>query len=276
LKKLKSHPHLKIFQNILEVLPINVATLAILDTTFFAYFECDFLSITINILHPRPFSLVKALGLFSFRFMWLIHSSYILVIFILGCLEFVIFMLFIAEEMFFHLNAWVDYNTKFYATAAIYKVKNSKCRLPRFIKILQLNSQVKLFEQLANNALYYYLPFLLLFGGFILISSNFACVKFHSKMPMPVFVFMPVLSIFVIIIILTLFPAATKVHDDSCRCLHKLGLLAGKQKYFSKRVKAQRPFRFNFGPLFMAKNSTKTTYLACVIDGTINALLISG
>jgi len=83
--------------------------------------------------------------------------------------------------------------------------------VPRIIKILQLNSQFKLFEQLANNALYYYLPFLLRFEGMILIFSNFACVKFHSIMPIPVFLSMPVLSIFVVIIILTLFPAATKV-----------------------------------------------------------------
>jgi len=47
-----------------------------------------------------------------------------------------------------------------------------------------------------------------------------------------------------------------------------------KNGYFAKSLKAQKPFRFAFGSLFIAKKFTKRTFMRSVFDRILECLLL--
>jgi len=140
-------------------------------------------------------------------------------VFIIGTLEFVIFELYIAYHGFYHFNNYVDRHAK---------STSFNSRMIGSFKISFLSRfhfQAKLMEHACDEAFMYFLPFLLLFGGSILISTSFGTIRLHDVIPMPVYLGLPCLSVTVLVVVVTLFPAATTVHDHSCRLLRNVGAM---------------------------------------------------
>jgi len=131
-------------------------------------------------------------------------------------------------------------------------------------------------EKIADDAYFYFLPFLLLFGGSILIATTFATIRLYDAFPKPYYYGLPFLSVAVLVVILALFSAASSVYDESCRVMGKMRPVVKRKGYFAKRLKAQKPFRFAFGSLFIAMKSTKMTLCgACLIGSWSAYYLIS-
>jgi len=99
----------------------------------------------------------------------------------------------------------------------------------------------------------------------------------YDSIPMPFFLTLPSLSCVLIVLLQATFPLAASVFENSNESLLLLKSLklVGTDKIWIRRIKAMRPPRFNFGSLFYAKRSTKTTYFKCWLNDTINALMIS-
>jgi hypothetical protein len=164
--------------------------------------------------------------------------------------------------------------TKNGAKVHVFKIKQTKNRIPIF-KVLAIQRQSRILFQITNEAYHIFFPFLLLNGLIILVLSNYATIKMQDRIPMPFYLAMPFLSLFVVLIIMTLFPAASYIYEDSKQFLRLMGYVVGKDKYWRKVWRAERAVKIKFGCFFFAKRSTKTTFLYLCIDFTINALLIT-
>jgi hypothetical protein len=141
--------------------------------------------------------------------------------------------------------------------------------------IVMIHRQVRGVLDLINESCIYLIPSLLLFGQIILVLTNYATIKMHDSIPMPFYLVMPFLSVFVIAIIATLFPAASDVHEGSLEFLRSVHLIVGRSKYWRKVWRAEQPLRFNVGPFFIIKRSTKTTFFYQCIDFTVTALMLT-
>jgi len=139
-------------------------------------------------------------------------------------------------------------------------------------EVLYTVKLVRLILPLVDEALYLILPFLLLFGEVIFVSCNYATVKMYDSVPMPFFLIVPSLSCFVILIVQVLFPPAASVFENSTKSLLLLRSLRiiETDKVWIRHIRATKPPRFNFGSMFYAKRSTKTTYIGCLLNDTIN------
>jgi hypothetical protein len=140
-------------------------------------------------------------------------------------------------------------------------------------RILAIQRQVRILIFEYNEAFYLLLPVLLLTGECILVVCSYASIRMHENIPMPYYLVLPGLSIFVVMLIMVLFPATSDVYENSSEFLRAVRLIAGKSRYWRKVWHAEKAVKFSMGGLFFAKRSTKTTYLVQCIDATINALL---
>jgi len=237
-------------------------------------YEMDYTKIIFSYMDSQPRFAIKLL-FFCIRMIIIMSPVYLLATVIFDLLGFVILELFIASQVFFHLNCWIN----FYVNAKLKHCLRAitiigKKTFPSLKSLMSIHTQAKIMESVANKAYYYLLPSLLLFGGSLLVVTNYATIRMHNVIPPPFFLAMPALSVVVTIIIVLLFPAASDVHEKSVEFLKKFHLIEFHHKYWVRRLKAERSFRFNLGPLFMAKKSTQTTFLVCIFDATINTLLL--
>jgi hypothetical protein len=141
-------------------------------------------------------------------------------------------------------------------------------------RILMIKRQCRAVTELINESCYALFPSLLFFGQSVLVLSNYATIKMHDRIPMPFYLVMPFLSVFIVVLISVLFPAASDVHEGSLEFLRSVHLIVGRSKYWRKVWRAERPLRFNVGGLFRAKRSTKTTFFYQCIDFTVTALML--
>jgi len=259
----------------------NLAILSFSVVIFFILaletFQLDHSYVIFNYLWPSQSFLLKAV-LFIIRFLYLLPLGYFIYIAIVGVVLCVAFQLFIASHGFYHLNVWCDFcvtmsRKKNFSISQIL-VLLSKSKLPSFGQLIKIHTQAKIMETIANKAYFYFLPSLLLFGGLLLVFANYGTIKMQNIIPMPFFLIMPMLSIVITNVVMYLFPAASEVHQTSCDFLRKMKIMLFSHKYWVRKVNAERPFRFNFGSLFIAKKSTQTRFMLCVFDTTIDSLLI--
>jgi hypothetical protein len=163
--------------------------------------------------------------------------------------------------------------TKNAAKVRVFKIQQTKNRIP-IPKVLAIQRQNRILFQITNETYHIFYPYLLLSGLIILVLSNYATIKMHDRIPMPFYLVMPFLSLFVVLLIMALFPAGCDIYEDSTQFLRLMRYVVGKDKYWRKVWKAERAVYFQFG-CFFAKRSTKTTFLCQCIDFTINALCIT-
>jgi len=246
---------------ILQAFPANVIMVLTLCTGFIVL-KTDLIYVSVQKIYPNR-SLTFDLILLIPRYIHVASVSYLMFVFVIGTLEFVIFELYVASHDFYHFNAYFDRCA----------IQSSRIRadLPLLIKLF---NQIKLLEHVCDEAYFYFLPFLLLFGGSILVTCSFGTIRLHDVIPMPFYLGLPCLSVTVLVVVMALFPAASAVHGDSCRVLRNMTAVVPRKTYISKQLRAQRPFRFSFGSLFIAKNSTKTTFIRCVFDNIVDCLLL--
>jgi hypothetical protein len=142
-------------------------------------------------------------------------------------------------------------------------------------RILAIQRQVRILIFESNEAFYLLLPVLLLTGECILVVCSYASIRMHENIPMPFYLVLPGITIFVVMLTMVLFPAASDVYENSSEFLRTVKLIAGRNRYWRRVWHAEKVVKFSMGGLFFAKRSTKTTYLVQCIDATINALLVT-
>jgi len=141
---------------------------------------------------------------------------------------------------------------------------------------LRILRQLRVIQPLQDEALFNLMPSIFSLGHSILIFSNVATVKYFGTIPMPFFLVMPTLSLFVVIIVASIFPPASDVYEGSVEFLKRVQwskLVNTNEKDYRRMVRAARPLRMDLG-LFFAKRSTKTTYFCSCLDNTVNVLLL--
>jgi hypothetical protein len=189
-------------------------------------------------------------------------------IYIVGC--FAIWQIYATVIILTIICLWIILQS----TSNLLIVKQKKWRmwlLPS--QSMKIHKEIDILVKMSCEAYYILLPFLLLFGMMILVVCNVGTIKLHDRVPLLVYLAMPVCSLCVTIGILALFPPAVRIHENSKEFLHSAKLLM-MGKYWRRVVKAQRSIRIIFGPLFHAKKSTKATFMAGVIDYTVDFLMI--
>jgi hypothetical protein len=77
-----------------------------------------------------------------------------------------------------------------------------------FNQVLVVHRQARIIILVANETHYFSLPILLFFGQSILVLSSYATIKI---IPMPVYFGMPFLSVYIVCIIMSLFPSASNI-----------------------------------------------------------------
>jgi len=113
------------------------------------------------------------------------------------------------------------------------------------------------------------------------VFCNFGTIRFQAALPLPLYIFFPIISVVLPIMLYCTFPDATNVFEDSKRLIRnwKVELLRSRPNRLNlKRLESVYPIRlfaglggFNF---FHLKNSTKSTYFVNgIIQTTFNILL---
>jgi hypothetical protein len=139
--------------------------------------------------------------------------------------------------------------------------------------ILAIHREVRILILTCNEVIYVLLPVLLLTGEYILVVCIYASIRMRDTIPMPFYLALPCLSCFVLLLIMVLFPTASDIYEDSLAFLKAMRLIPGRNRYWRRAWKAERAISVSMGGLFVAKRSTKSTFLVQCIDNTINALL---
>jgi len=232
----------------------------------------------------KDMTLVFKIALKCLQMINILLITYLYTAFQLAILYFCVFMLHISILIFYHGIEWVN----FYSLLSPAKPSSLFCRIPKCYELQKciknsipgpanlmfLHSQVRIFEVVVNSGIYFYIPILLVFGGGFFIGTTWASIRLYSVVPMPFFLALPACSLASIVVLVTLFPVACKLHESSSLILSKLKLFFARSGYWSRRVKAERSFRLCLGPFCKAKRSTMTSFSVLLVDYTINALLL--
>jgi len=221
---------------------------------------------------------VKAI-IFMIRYFLLFIPMYLILIPLYAVTIVALFEVVIVYDAIFDLNAWTDYyyafrKVTFSATSAFLCIRGLN-GFPNSKQILLTHYQLKILQQCINDALFYITPSLLLFGGVLLVTNNYATIKMHSTLHASFYLAFPVNSISITAVVLALFPLASNAHEDSRKFARKFYLIHSNHKYWLRVAKTLHPFHFSFGGLFIARKSTQTTYLQCIFDRTVDSLLLS-
>jgi len=148
-------------------------------------------------------------------------------------------------------------------------------KLPSCSDLITIHQELKTLEIMANQLGYLVILFILVCGTGMIIAVNYVTIRMHSIIPMPYYLAMPICSMVVVIsVFFSLMPPASDLYDNSQTFLKDMVFLFIKNKYLSRKIKSQQPFRINVGPLFMIKRSTLTKYMECVVNMTIDAILM--
>jgi hypothetical protein len=121
-------------------------------------------------------------------------------------------------------------------------------------------------------------------GGLMVVFSIFASVRFYSVVPIHVYVFMPTLAIFMLLITPMLFHPVVNVHDGTegfllewKRTCAKNPLIKLSRRVWTREFRAQKPCAVGGGlfgvQMVVFKNSTKSTYYWLLISYTVDALI---
>jgi hypothetical protein len=139
---------------------------------------------------------------------------------------------------------------------------------------LQIHQEINILVQIASDAFYVVLPFLLLLGLTILVVCNYGTIQFHHQIPFLAYCSMPAMSVFVTGVIITFYGPAALIHEDSKEVLRHFNTIK-KGKHWSKTVKSVRSIRYGFASMFYASIETEVMFYWKVVDCTITSLLIS-
>jgi hypothetical protein len=155
-----------------------------------------------------------------------------------------------------------------------WKSSFGKIMLP-ISKVLSIQRQARILIKLTNDTQFLTVPCLLLFGQSILVLTNYATIRMQDRIPMPFYFGMPCISLFVILIMLTLFPLASGIHEASTHFLLISKSIVGRNKYWRKVWRAERPLSIHIRPFFPATKAVKSAYFFKCFELTANALLIT-
>jgi hypothetical protein len=133
--------------------------------------------------------------------------------------------------------------------------------------------QTRIFLLVLNEAHYFSLPILLQFGQCILVLSSYATIKLSDRIPMPFYLCMPFLALYVIVIIMSLFPYAANIYEESSRFLRLAQGSIKLSRYWRKSWRSETALRVQFGQFFYAKRKTKTTFFSCCLNLTLDSIL---
>jgi phosphate starvation-inducible membrane PsiE len=139
---------------------------------------------------------------------------------------------------------------------------------------LQIHQEINILVQIASDAYYIILPFLLFLGLTILVVCNYSTIQFHHQIPFLVYCSMPAMSLLGTGIFLCFYGPAALVHEDSKEVLRYFNTIK-KGKGWSKTVKSVRSIRYGFASMFYASIETEVMFYWKVVDFTITSLLIS-
>jgi len=122
----------------------------------------------------------------------------------------------------------------------------------------------------------------LMWAGLVLsVCVNFACLKLHSIIPMPLFLVFPTISILIPTIVAETLPDAINCFEKSRELIKNWGTRTMTRKvnnaFYLKKVRSLRPLKlyakvpgYN---LFLLKKSTQATYYSIIIIYTVNGLI---
>jgi hypothetical protein len=121
-------------------------------------------------------------------------------------------------------------------------------------------------------------------GGLMTVFGIFASVRFYSVVPIHVYVFMPTLAIFMLLLTPMMFHPIVNVHDGTegfllewKRTCAKNALMKLSRRVWMREFRAQKPCAVGGGlfgvQMFIYKNSTKSTYYWLLISYSVDALI---
>jgi len=266
LRKLGIHPLTPILEFFLRYSPLAIP---VLDVVGFIYviFSLDPTHFLVSVLFGVPNTNMFSFSGILLLVLRVIHTLsvfYIGFAIIIGTIIMSVFLLFMISCFFFHLKLW----------AAFISRMSEWHRIPTRPRLISLHAEMKLLEIISNEVGYVMFPFMLLCGLGIIVAANYATIRMHSIIPMPYYLSMPLGSLICVALVMVLMPPASDIHETSRGFLKQLVFLCSKNRYLLRKVKCQQAFRFNVGSMFAIKKATLTAFVSCVIELTVNSILL--
>jgi hypothetical protein len=142
---------------------------------------------------------------------------------------------------------------------------------------------LELIIQIFSEIISLLVALLMGFGFVFSVSSNFLSLKMITIIPMPLYLFFPLIATLLLIMIQCLLPMAINIYERAlilgqnwkfylqfCESRHDL-------RYFTRKIKSIQPVRIRSGlfefNLYYLKRSTKVTFYTNIVSYTITALL---
>jgi len=188
---------------ILQLVPLSVSCALILFASLIIVLELDFpnyLLLYIVYIIPREIPLRNVFLVFLRLgyFYWICKIVFVSVI---VTMETVIFTGYVYFCIFYSLRHWRQKSTLNSFLSAFFKVDTTKkinntdaLRFTLYYRLIQMHSCAKLIEIIVNKAVWLLVPNLLLFGGMLVIFSNYGMIRMRNVVPMPFYLGFPLLS----------------------------------------------------------------------------------
>jgi len=94
-----------------------------------------------------------------------------------------------------------------------------RCNNRRQNELWNIYSCLKFLEVTCNQVYRLFLPQALLLGGHLLVFSNYGTIHKHSVILLPYYLRFQILASLIILVVLSIFPPCSKIHENSEACL---------------------------------------------------------
>jgi hypothetical protein len=142
----------------------------------------------------------------------------------------------------------------------------------KVIQGLKIFNHIQIYFAMIETLYFWELPSVLFFGSILIIFGNYATIKLHSLLEIPLILLPPTTSIGVFIMMISLVPETADVFERSVNFLRQLKA-STRSPYGKKAAGALKPYGLKSGPFFMMKNSMRKKLIEVQLLYTINLLL---
>lgn len=117
-------------------------------------------------------------------------------------------------------------------------------------------------------------------GQLVGIFCNFGSLKLYGKLPITIYIYMPMLSVFIPFLVDQLLPLAARLFENSCDIVKNKFVsysLTDRKLCLVRQLESLRPLAMFAGVgdyrFFKIEKSTRASYYSIYVDYTVNALL---
>jgi len=142
---------------------------------------------------------------------------------------------------------------------------------PVALKTIKIYKMIQLYLTISEPIYSSEIPVLIFGGSLLAILCNFGTIKLYGRVELPLYICQPSLSLFVVVLVLTLVPQANNVFEK-CRAYRAILKFTVKSRIEKAVLKSLKPFGMH-ATFFTMKSRVRTKIVECQMYYTMTLLI---